>query len=362
MSITFKNPPHLMMISDAQPNELELLIETIKKPSYFIELDPESVKSKTIRPKCQPKEDVKTMTIGLMSQYPAITGVGFPKTLTELTISNLNYRHLENRIIALESLKKLDLSGNRLTKLPRGLWDMKSLIHLNVENNQISEIPSFIPANSNVCKNIQCLIISNNKLDHFPEFLRHCKWLNTLRIAGNQINFVPNYLKACSSSLRVLDIDRCNLKNLPACLINFSLNDLLLDGNPFPPKIEENAIYKGKHDKSWSLVPSLQACCVKSVIRHGVRFSRLRHVLPQPLINYVHSRQYCNWCQRLVMENSILYYYEAELKKFARTFSSLSGSAPFISGYVCSSFCFKRIQEGKKVIPATIFFKQFTCT
>lgn len=357
MSITFKSPTHLVMLSDANPSELKIIVEVLKNPSYFLNLESEK---KVVNKTKAPKADVKTMTIRSMSQYPSLTGVGFPKTLTELTISRLNYRHLENRICALEFLRMLDLSHNQLKKLPWCLWEMKSLISLDVEDNQISDLPSAIPENSHLCKNIQYLNISNNRLDTFPVFLRHCKLLNTLKIAGNPIKFVPNFFKSCSSTLRVLDIEKCLLKNLPACLTHFSLNELKLDGNIFPPHIkacitQRSVIYKGKCGKSWSPVPSLQACCVKSIVRHRVHVSPQ---LPEHLLTYINSFQYCDGCFKLVMENSFVYYYPADLSKFARVYPFRLNRRAVITGFVCSSQCFKRVQGGKNVVPAIVYFNQ----
>ena len=362
MSLTFKSPSHLVMISAADPKYLEVLIKVLNDSFLIMSKKFEDfIKPEFLKKVKAPKSDVKSMSIELISQYPAPTGVGFPKTLINLSIQHLKYRHIDNRICALEFLQSLALSDNQLKKLPWGLWQMKSLVSLDVSNNKISDLPMDIPKNSNLCRNLQCLNLSNNELPDFPSFLKHCQSLNTLKIGGNPIGFVPNFFKACSPTLRVLDIQNCKLTNLPACLTHFSLNELSFDGNPFPPPVDNNSqfkttIYKGKCGVSSRIgLDSLQACCVKSILRHKVVISDL---IPEPLLNYINSAQFCDGCFKLVLENSIVYYYQAKIEKFARTYTRLHKNHPVIPGFVCSNKCFKRVAAGKQVIPASLFFKK----
>ena len=362
MSITFKSPSHLVMISGAEPKNLEVVIKVLYDRGPYSKKFEEILKPEFLRKVQAPKSDVKSMSIQLISQYPAPTGVGFPKTLINLSIQHLKYRHVDNRICALEYLQSLTLSDNQLKKLPWCLWQMKSLLSLDVSNNKIFDIPKDIPKSSNLCRNIQCLNLSFNELQEFPLFLKHCQSLNTLKIGGNPIKFIPNSFKTCSQTLRVLDIQRCKLMNLPSCLTHFSLNELTFDGNPFPPPVDNNAssktaIYKGSCGMSFRIgLDSLQASCVKSILRHKVHIPS--DSVPELVLSYINSAQFCDGCFKLVMENSIVYYYPAKVEKFARAYTRLYKNHPVIPGFVCSNRCFKRVTAGKKVIPASLLFKK----
>lgn len=340
------------MISEAQPYDLNVLIRTIEDSSYFLNLKLENTSKVTKLG----KEDVRSMTISCKSKYPSMHGVGFPKTLTSLTISGLNYRHLDLRICALETLECLDLSNNAIKKLPWSLWEMKQLSSLNLSNNYISDLPHYLPSDKSLCKNLKNLDMSNNWLDRFPEFLRHCKSLQSLQLANNAIKLVPNFMRACSSTLRLLNLENCKLLNLPSCLIHFSLNELKIDNNPFPCHGEDEGwrtIYKAKCGNSTRSpkVPTLRACCVKSIVQHSVPIPSL----PCHINDYIYSVQYCAECMKIVMEDSLVYFYVPDLKKFAREFSNLL-IKPVITGFVCSQKCFKRISAFNTVKPATVYF------
>ena len=351
MSLTFKSPPQLMMLSEVNPKHLEILLKTIKDPNYFINLNLGPLLK--LNNVTKPKVDVKSMTITSIKQYPPITGVGFPKTLTSLSITDMNYRHLDTRICALERLQSLDLSGNKLKKLPKRLWEMECLILLDVSKNEIAELPQDIYPRSKLCLTLKHCNLSNNSLSQYPTFLRYCISLVDLNLCGNNIYTIPNHLRCCSKSLRTLYLEKCNLKNLPACLSECSLNELKIDDNPFPKPVRVlHEIYKERFHEQ---VPTLQEFCVKCVIRHGLKANP--EEFPPNLINYIDSVQYCRGCFKMVLDSSMVYYYPANLKSFARSFTRLE-NPPVITGFVCSKKCFSRVSEGKSVVPASLFFNR----
>ena len=357
MSLTFKSPSQLMMLSEANPKHLDILVRAIKDPNYFLNLDLQPISQ--LNSVTKPKADVKSMTITSLKQYPPITGTGFPKTLHHLSITSMNYRHLDTRICALDQLQTLDLSNNKLKKLPKRLWEMKCLSSLNVSKNEISELPHYIASHyiasqDSLFHTLKYCNLANNKLEEYPAFLRYCTSLIDLNLSGNKINIIANHLKSCSKTLRILHLDSCNLKNLPPCLSDFTLNELKLDDNPFPKPLRvANEVYK---ERCQAIpVPSLQESCVKCVIRHDITFSP--EMVPQHIINYIDSVQYCKGCFKMVLQSSMVYYYPVNLKSFARSFSRLE-HAPVMTGFVCSNECFGRVSEGKSVVPACLFFNR----
>lgn len=303
-----------------------------------------------------------SMTILKQSQYPSFTGVGFPKSLTSLTVNDINCRYFDTRICALPHLKTLDLSANKLKKVPDRLWTMK-LAKLNLSNNEITELPNTETCpDSDLFETLQYFDISHNKVDRYPQFLRHCKQLNTLKLAGNKISFVPECIKTTANTLRFLDVENCNLKNLPASMKHLALNDFKVSGNPFPtPVNSNNEIYKLRTIKTCK-VPSLQSQCVKSIIRHGLKPSDTH--IPPHLLNYINSTQNCTTCYKLVLDScTFVYFYPVNFKSFASTFSRIrTDRRVTMTGFACSQTCFNQIIAGKRVVPAKLFFRELQST
>lgn len=350
MSITFKSPPHMMMISDAKPEQLQILLQTLKSPQSFQDLD---LGSAVINKVTKPKAEVKSMTITNLKQYPSLCGTGFPKTLTSLCISNLKYRHVDTRICSLDLLQTLDLSNNMIKKTPLVLWRMKSLATLNLSNNEIPEMPSEVPPSCEAFKSLRNIDISDNKLICVPDVIRYCTGLVSLSFAGNPVSFIPHFLKSCSTTLRHFDIERCNLKNLSSCFKHFSLNELKIHGNNFPKPLRsnQNEIYKMR--SSTIKLPSLQEISVKCILRHTLPYSSL----PPHLQHYINTAQHCNACLRLVMESALVYFYPVNLKTFSRSYTRLDRDVT-MTGFICSQKCLKRVSEGKVIVPAKLFFSR----
>eukprot|EP00116_Pleurobrachia_bachei_P002273 sb/3462535/ len=346
ISITFKSPAQMLMLSDANPSHLSLLIATISDPQHFLEMDLKPCK----QPKSmQPKADVKSMTISSLKQYPSLTGVGFPKTLVNLTISNLSYRHLDTRICALPHLKTLDLSHNKLRKLPHVLWKMESLTSLNVSNNQIPGFPEGIKPSDPLCQNVSVLDLSSNLLTSFPDFLRYTKSLSCLKLNKNNISMLPNFIRNWSQTLRILEVESCNLRNLPSGLRDCYLNELKISGNPFPPPLRDCEIIKDTlHSSRAGAVGTLMSQCAKSIKRHGIKVSYSdEEILPDHVVSYTHSIQNCKTCLRLVTENCIVFYEVVELKTLAREATRLT-TPVYIISFACSKLCLQRVTAGKK--------------
>ena len=232
---------------------------------------------------------------------------------------------------------------------------MKSISRLDISSNLITEFPDGITSESTLCSTLQHFDSSGNQLTSYPYFLRHCKSLNTIKLAKNGINMVPNHIRTCASTLRYLDLDSCNLKNLPAALTQCCLNDLKISGNPFPTPVRvNNEIYKERFSKR---IPALRESCVKSIIRHGLQPTR--ELLPETLLNYVGTAQNCKVCFKLVLESGLVCYQSANLKSFSSTFTLLP-HPPVITTFLCSEACFKTLCQGKSVVPAKLYFQRWS--
>ncbi|RCH80622.1 hypothetical protein CU098_003214, partial [Rhizopus stolonifer] len=89
------------------------------------------------------------------------------------------------------SLVELDISRNRLTRLPDQIRHLTHLRILNVTSNQLTHIPPELYA----LQDLQVLILSQNKIQSIPEDMpRLLPNLVTFRIAANLIEKLPSRL------------------------------------------------------------------------------------------------------------------------------------------------------------------------
>ena len=193
----------------------------------------------------------------------------------------------------------------------------------------------------------------SNKLSRYPEFLGYCRKLHTIKLSGNNIGVLPFTIRNCASTLRILDLEQCGLRTLPATMPELALTKLNLHMNLFPRRAPQaNEIYKVRYFPATPRFPTLQEACVKSIRRHAVLVPQDFH---PGLTRYIESVQRCKSCLRLVMESSSMFFYPASIRAFASECVGFEGMIT-LTGFVCSDKCYKAVCQGKKVVPAGLFF------
>lgn len=125
---------------------------------------------------------------------------------------------VEINTLGLHSLQHLDISHNLLTHLNVDhLFDQRTLVHINMEDNRITEVISttalHISINNNAIGSSNSSLLSgsnilacNNNLKEFKQ-VRISLNLVTLSLNKNQIVSIPNYTFIVASSLRFLELD-----------------------------------------------------------------------------------------------------------------------------------------------------------
>ena len=91
------------------------------------------------------------------------------------------------RVCNYKGLYVLDLSGNKLQKLPEELFELESLKYLDLSNNQLKQIPVSIYK----LKRLEYLRLDGNCLSQIPIELCRCKHLKTLHLERNQLKKIP---------------------------------------------------------------------------------------------------------------------------------------------------------------------------
>lgn len=159
-----------------------------------------------------------------------------------------------------ETLEVLDLSGNRLSRLPDDLPRLRKLRILFCSNNAFTELPAVLGAcpqlqmigfKSNRIRQVPAtalpatlrwLILTDNALAELPPEIGRCAELQKLMLAGNELITLPASLADCRR-LELLRIAANRLTAFPAHLLSLPrLAWLAYAGNPFCASDEDAAL------------------------------------------------------------------------------------------------------------------------
>ncbi|KAA0192825.1 Leucine rich repeat protein [Fasciolopsis buskii] len=159
--------------------------------------------------------------------------------VVELDLSYNVIDHLPESIGEMSSLEVLDLTSNRLKSLPRSIGKLGRLVRLHLEFNQIT----FLPLEIGELAELQLLNLESNQLSRLPSSIGKLSNLSQLKLTDNLLQRLPTemgqlkrlthlYLKnnspldqlpielAILPELKILTLDGCNLRLIPAEVVN----------------------------------------------------------------------------------------------------------------------------------------------
>lgn len=145
---------------------------------------------------------------------------GVAATLLHLSLARNGFQFFNSKVFQpLDALESLDLSGNKVVKLPDGSFPvLPSLLALDLSNNQLSEVSDNVLASSFPA--LQKLDLSGNALKTLwtSKFLHQAVGIRDLSLARN--NLVKEDLKQLSRLVKLerLDVSRNELKEFPTQL------------------------------------------------------------------------------------------------------------------------------------------------
>ncbi|KAJ3160321.1 cysteinyl-tRNA synthetase [Geranomyces michiganensis] len=125
---------------------------------------------------------------------------------------NPNVQEIPNDLAqALESTKRVNMSQNELSKVPRSLQFINTLTEIDLSNNQISSLQG--SGLENVTGLVK-LLLGGNLIDQIPEELpRGCQKLEILDLSNNRLRSFPEELcRYLGKSLIHLDLNFCRIK------------------------------------------------------------------------------------------------------------------------------------------------------
>ncbi|XP_072293691.1 uncharacterized protein lrrc18a [Eucyclogobius newberryi] len=154
--------------------------------------------------------------------------VDFPKcvlklgNIDELDLSRNRIEKIPNHIGDIQSLKVLDLHSNRLQSVSEAMGNLKNLEYLNLSNNFINTLPSTVGS----LTKLKVFNIGMNKLDCLPTSMEKLQNLEELRLFDNQFKTLPNFVN-----------------NLPSLMnLNLTRNPVSLSQGD-NTKLPENRVY-----------------------------------------------------------------------------------------------------------------------
>ncbi|CAI9622442.1 unnamed protein product, partial [Staurois parvus] len=179
--------------------------------------------------------------------------IGNLKSLLCLDVSENKLERLPEEISGLTSLTDLLVSQNLIEVLPDGIGKLKRLSILKVDQNRLMQLTECIGE----CESLTELVLTENQLLILPRSIGKLKKLNNLNVDRNKLMSLPKEIGGCSSlnvfcmrenrltripaeiaqatELHVLDVAGNRLSHLPLSLTSLKLKALWLSDNQSQP-------------------------------------------------------------------------------------------------------------------------------
>ncbi|CAH2234047.1 leucine-rich repeat-containing protein 58 [Pararge aegeria] len=133
----------------------------------------------------------------LIAKHNYLTNESLPKcfhtsknTLRELNLSGNKLNLFPEQVLQLTSLKYLYLGGNNIVTIPNDIWKLNSLQILSLGGNQITEVPDSVGG----LVSLQALVLSNNQIEQLPASIANLKQLRSLLIHQNRLKTLPTQI------------------------------------------------------------------------------------------------------------------------------------------------------------------------
>jgi len=169
------------------------------------------------------------LACGLTSFPPALFDLA--DTLEVLDMTDNKLSKLPDDFGKLKNLKILFLSNNNFTELPSVLAKSPKLSMIGFRNNQIATVPE-----NSLPLTTRWLILTDNAIEILPESMGDLHLLQKCMLSGNRLRALPSTMHKCHN-LELLRIAVNHLEALPAFLLDLpKLSWLAFSANPFSAK------------------------------------------------------------------------------------------------------------------------------
>lgn len=176
----------------------------------------------------------------------SLDGIGYLKSITELSVAKCPVEEIPSEISNCKKLKRLDLlKAYSLKKLPESIGELTELEYLNLSLTQVDKLPvsignltklkylyassiplTSLPENIGCCENLLILDLHSTKITKIPDSITNLKSLKSLDLGYTKITALPENIGALNSLVR-LDLFGLDLKRLPASTKNLAKLEFL---------------------------------------------------------------------------------------------------------------------------------------
>jgi Leucine-rich repeat (LRR) protein len=115
---------------------------------------------------------------------PETALLNLPSVLSELTLSNGTFKKGIFELGHLKNLVSLNISGNNINEIDKGIANAKHLVHLNLSGNSLSYLPDNM-SKLFILKSIDC---SYNHFKKIPSFIRNFSHLEFFDFSNNPLS------------------------------------------------------------------------------------------------------------------------------------------------------------------------------
>ncbi|XP_049871659.1 leucine-rich repeat protein 1 [Pectinophora gossypiella] len=335
-TLRFEDPPHDLCIK-CEAIQLKCFMKLLKqcitgdtKGLRLSDLSNISVTSKDIAP--------TKMVIRDRSEFPS---KGLPRTLESLTLAGLKLCNFRRDVLLLRHLSVLDLSNNEIEKIPAEFGRMPNLSELYLANNQLGvkgEMDWNWLLGPQISKSLKLLDLTGNKLNHLSKGVWKLQSLVTLKLDNNMIKRLPATVGRISS-LRYLTLSQNRLESLPCSLMHCKLEHIDLSSNDF--HIIESAPQPNNRSL-WDLyVRGLVQLAAKVVLKHKIYYAP--NIIPRTLVHFLDEANMCI-CGAPVVNDLFYINKQFEMKDFFRTTVINNNRTRMVNFeiYFCSPKCFSK--------------------
>ncbi|KAI5643862.1 leucine rich repeat domain-containing protein [Phthorimaea operculella] len=285
-TIRFEEPPHDLCIK-TEPIQLKCFMKLLKQcvtgDTNALQLSNLSNISVTAKDNAPTK-----LVIRDRSEFPS---KGLPRTLESLTLAGLKLCNFRRDILLLRQLTVLDLSNNEIQKIPPELGRMPNLAELYLSNNQLGlngEVDWKWISGPQIINSLKLLDLTGNKLTDFPKAVWKLQKLVTLKLDQNKLKKLPATIGRISS-LRYLTVSHNNLESVPCGLMHRPLEKVDLSSNNF---IYTANTQSPKEHTLWQFcVGNLVHLAAKVVLKN--KFYYAPNIIPKTLVEFLDNANMC---------------------------------------------------------------------
>jgi len=161
----------------------------------------------------------------------------FPERICSLTglrwlrLNNVGLENIPSQITQLDKVEHLSVNNNKLHAIPSRITTLQNLRVLRARNNNLTNYG--VPIGLFELEDLSTVDLSYNNLKECPAELENARTLLVLNLSNNEIEVIPNQVFINLTDLMILDLSNNKLETLPPQMRRLTnLQTLILNNNP----------------------------------------------------------------------------------------------------------------------------------